>query len=204
MGRPLKRKLDASRLYLGVLETLRPELAETIRLESELADQPVEIVVLGGMDPEHPAARRLIGEQRLGRIVVTGELDSAAMAAAGVLTDEIYALYRRATRDVADLNRGKLFREVLSELDPRLAESLELEIAFAGDDVELQFDVDDDVDAEPGVLNLAVGEESEVMRAAADATSHLFELLDDAMITVEARPETLWQRLIRWRRGARR
>lgn len=182
MGTPMKKQeLDHQALYLRILDTLRPELAETLRLESATSGAPVEVVVVGGADPEHPAVKRLVGEEKLGRVIVRDEADSGAMMAAGAIVDEISQLYRRAVRSHGALDRDALFIEVLGDLDPRLAEVLQLESAFSGDDLKVRFDVDDE-QLEAGVVSLGAGEESEKVRAAAAMADSLYEIMDSALV----------------------
>jgi hypothetical protein len=186
MHQPTPRELDHQLLYLGVLETLRPELAETIRLESALADKPVEIVVVGDVSPDHPSVKHLAGEATLGKIVVSGELDSGAMMAAGVIVDELDELYRRVTKGRTTLERGVLFHELLGEMSPRLAEVFELEISLAGEDVDVSFDSDDEPTL--GTVNLGDGDDSELVRAVAGVADKLYHLLDGALVEVTPEP----------------
>jgi hypothetical protein len=182
--------LDRKKLYLRVLDTIRPELAETIRLESEVADRPVEIVVLGGVGSDHPAVRQYADDQTLGRIVISGEADSGAMIAAGVIVDELDELYERSLQGEKVLKPGMLFRELLSEISPHMVEVFDLEVALAGEEVELNFD--DDAETSLGTLNL-VGEDSEQVKMAAALASRLFDLYQDALTDVEA--PSRWRKL---------
>jgi hypothetical protein len=185
-----EKVLDHQKLYLRVLDTLRPELAETIRLESEVAGGPVEIVVLGGVGSDHPVARQYVGEQTLGRIVISGEADSGAMFAAGVIVDELDELYERSLQGEKVLKPGMLFRELLGEISPHMVEVFDLEVALAGEEVELNFD--DDAETSLGTLNL-VGEDSDQVKVAAALASRLFELYQDALTDVAE--SSRWRKL---------
>lgn len=191
-------RLDHQELYLGVLETIRPQLAETIRLETATAGRPVEIVVAG--DAHQWMVRDLAGVSQLGRIIIDNDEDGGAAIAAAAVTQELMELFARTNKGRAALERDRLFHELLSELNPSLADMLDLETEISGGAVSVKVDGEGDGD-DPGVgvVSLAAGEDSESVKAAHDLTDRLYDLYH-ASLSHKAEPvRERWLRRL-WRR----